>query len=105
MAFKEIKEVILSGLDSKAYSLVREYDRNLSFREIKKLWRLSTQRIDSPFVAEYIMNNSSHSWKLDPIDKRPSGVNSFTLACELNLQGVVKLLLTDNRIDPTIGDG
>lgn len=130
MEFDNIKEVMLSGLDLAACKLLSKYDRGLCGREIINLLKLAIWESDSPNVANYIFNDSSHSWKINkeqyndiriPCGKGYIGVikifldckiddsiyydTAFIIACRKGYQEIVKLLLSDKRIYPSIYEG
>lgn len=103
MIFESIRdEIIYNHNDTKAVQLLKEHDRALSFKEIKILWYLITMYgNDCPLVANFLLNDSSHSWKIDPCESNNT-TNVLIKSCEDGSVGVVKVLLADQRVDPTI---
>jgi ankyrin repeat protein len=130
MEFNEIKQAIVSGDDLTAYKYLTTYDKILSTKDIKKLWNLVIyKKYDNPLVVDFILNISSHGWKLDIVSdidyyiERISGNNlvgvmevflknkiykfrndndSIVIASACGHVDIVQTLLADERFDPSI---
>ena len=62
--YDEIRKELLKRNDSKVESMLKEHDRNLSLKDMKKLFNLCIKK-DCPFTFQFICECSSHRFNLD----------------------------------------
>ena len=96
---KQVVSAIKCGFEEKALSILKNSDSGLSIRNYLKLINL-TFEFGTAKILDWLINSSQHRFDLMNINWE----SKFDVAVNENHLEIVKLLLSDKRVDPSAGN-